>query len=114
MIPRADGTTVLGGTYWKDDGSVNPREDVHKKIIERVCQYVEPGFAKELRSGDIKSKMVVGLRPGRDEIRVEMEIVNNKVVIHCYGHTGKGYQCSWGSSFEAVRLLDQHKILAKF
>lgn len=50
----------------------------------------------------------VGLRPVREGgPRVEREDVKGVTVVHCYGHGGAGYQASWGSCFEAVRLVGE-------
>jgi len=47
----------------------------------------------------------VGLRPGRDRIRVEAEKVGSKTVVHNYGHGGSGFTVSWGCAKEVVRIV---------
>ena len=47
----------------------------------------------------------VGLRPGRPEVRLELEHVGTTAVVHDYGHAGVGVTLSWGCAEETARLL---------
>ena len=48
----------------------------------------------------------VGLRPVRSiGTRLEKEKINGVWVVHNYGHGGYGYQCSYGCSQAAVKLV---------
>jgi D-amino-acid oxidase len=47
----------------------------------------------------------VGLRPQRDMIRVEDEIIDGARCIHNYGHGGLGVTLSWGCAREVADLL---------
>lgn len=48
----------------------------------------------------------VGLRPLRSiGTRLEREKINGIWVVHNYGHGGYGYQCSYGCSQAAVKLV---------
>lgn len=49
----------------------------------------------------------VGIRPVRVQVRIEAEYIENKLVIHNYGHGGAGMSLSWGSAYEVIDLLDQ-------
>lgn len=53
----------------------------------------------------------VGLRPGRDKVRVELEErqYGNKVlkIVHNYGHCGNGITLSVGCAEEAAQLVKQ-------
>lgn len=52
---------------------------------------------------------IVGLRPGRKEVRLESEYVAsaNCWVIHNYGHGGAGFTLSWGCAEEVAELARQ-------
>ena len=53
-------------------------------------------------------RTIAGLRPYRAKgFRVEAERVNDKVLIHNYGHGGGGITLSWGSSHLAMELALQ-------
>ncbi|MEO1258666.1 MAG: FAD-dependent oxidoreductase [Bacteroidota bacterium] len=96
VVPRED-CLVLGGTYIKGEGEINPNNNFTKGIIKR-CNMIEPNL------GEIKIKSVeVGLRPGRPEIRVERE--GN--IIHNYGHGGGGFTVSWGCATEVFKLINE-------
>ena len=62
---------------------------------------VEPRLA-----GARVREVLVGLRPGRPAVRVEVERTAGMRVVHCYGHGGNGVMLSWGSAATAVALLD--------
>jgi D-amino-acid oxidase len=122
IIPRMDGTAVLGGTYQHSwDLSVD-YEDAAR--IHSECVALIP----ELQGAKIISHNV-GLRPGRKGgARVEKETMpvplsnNGKLssklaplvplhsrdhlnVVHAYGIGPAGYQSSWGLASEAVGLV---------
>lgn len=56
-------------------------------------------------------KHQVGLRPGRDRVRLEAEIKSNGKnvlkVVHNYGHGGAGITLSVGCAIEAAELAGQ-------
>ncbi len=47
----------------------------------------------------------VGLRPGREEVRLERERHGSRLVVHNYGHGGAGVTLSWGCADEVVRCV---------
>jgi D-amino-acid oxidase len=47
----------------------------------------------------------VGLRPARNEVRLETEQIGDKTIIHNYGHGGAGFTLSWGCANEVVELI---------
>ncbi len=50
-----------------------------------------------------------GLRPFRAPTpRLELETLGDQLVVHNYGHGGSGITMCWGSSREAVNLLQPH------
>jgi D-amino-acid oxidase len=104
--PGPDGTSihphgdivVLGGSAHASwDTTPDPNEAA--AIIER-CAAVEP----RLRDAAVLEH-VVGLRPARPEIRLEIEERGDALVVHSYGHGGIGVTVSWGCAAEATRLL---------
>jgi D-amino-acid oxidase len=51
---------------------------------------------------------VVGLRPGRPEVRVELDRSLLPVpVVHDYGHGGAGITTGWGCAQDVVALVDR-------
>lgn len=61
-------------------------------------------------SADRVIRTVVGLRPFRPAgFVVKLEKVDNKVIVHNYGHGGGGISLSWGTSTLAVDLALQTK-----
>ncbi|KAI7881278.1 nucleotide-binding domain-containing protein [Lichtheimia hyalospora FSU 10163] len=114
VIPRADGTVILGTT--KDEGNRNAEPDpaIAKDIMERACKHCpELTNGKGIERLDVVGN-IIGLRPKRNGgPRVETEVKESPsgkpiLVAHNYGHDGSGYQASWGSAKHAVKLIKEH------
>lgn len=101
FVPVSEGL-VLGGNAQKGNADVDTDPGIVDDIIER-CAAFEP----ELREAPVL-KTKSGLRPGRDEVRLEREeTASGKTIVHNYGHGGSGYTLAWGCANEVVRLLEQ-------
>lgn len=90
VLTRSD-DIVLGGT---DDAS--EAHDVPPALAAAIharCTALEPRIPRDYT-------VDVGIRPLRDEVRLEAE--GN--VIHNYGHGGAGFTVSWGCAEEVLRL----------
>ena len=98
IIPRA-GDCVLGGTAEEHAWHLEPDPETSNRILER-CIRLEP----RLRDARVLGSSV-GLRPARDEVRLEIEEVSpGCAVIHNYGHGGSGFTLSWGCAGEVLEL----------
>ncbi len=98
VVPRRH-DCILGGTKQINDDNLQVEENDSKGIIER-CSH----FFPELKKAKILEHRVA-LRPGRKEIRLEIEkSVSGKPLIHNYGHGGAGWTLSWGCADEVVEL----------
>ncbi len=100
VIPRS-GDCVLGGTAVPHSESL-AHDPVAAEQIRTRCARLVPGVATAPVLGH-----AVGLRPGRDEIRLEREEVDGWPVVHDYGHGGAGVTLSWGCAEEVVQLLSR-------
>lgn len=98
-MPHGD-RVVLGGVAVEHDWNLVPRREVSEGIRRR-CAEVEPRLADAEVLADL-----VGLRPGREAVRVEVEEYEGGRIIHNYGHGGSGVALSWGCAFEAVDLVE--------
>ncbi|KAK9834994.1 hypothetical protein WJX81_002770 [Elliptochloris bilobata] len=109
ILPNLD-TVVLGGTAQYGDTDLEPREEDRRHIWEGVLRMMP-----SLRGAPVEREWV-GLRPGRDSVRLEAEDValpagdgpvDTLSVIHCYGHGGAGVTLHWGCAADVVRLAEQ-------
>lgn len=101
IVPRSE-DCILGGTAQEGDWTLAPDPDTAADILQR-CQALEPA----LNSVEIIEHRV-GLRPGRREVRLELEPVSERcAVIHNYGHGGAGFTLSWGCAAEVAQLAMQ-------
>eukprot|EP00834_Sanchytrium_tribonematis_P007507 NODE_687_length_4732_cov_0.694582.p3 type:complete len:325 gc:universal NODE_687_length_4732_cov_0.694582:1396-422(-) len=96
VIPRGDGTVILGGTFTPNSWNTN----VSQKIANRIIKNCKSLFGIEF---DKVLSHQVGLRPGRTTVRIERE--GN--IIYNYGHGISGWQTSYGSAFEVLRLVQE-------
>ncbi|KZS08008.1 D-aspartate oxidase [Daphnia magna] len=103
IIPNQD-SVVLGGTHDKDQWDTIPRKEDAKFILEG-CTSLFPSLEK----AEILYEWV-GLRPGRSQLRVELEkkMIDGKplTVIHNYGHGGSGLTTFYGCALKVANLLE--------
>jgi D-amino-acid oxidase len=98
ILPRTD-DVVLGGTAQEGNWDRKP-SDTDSEFILKQCIELVPELADSQILGTN-----VGLRPGRKEVRLELEQSDpNQPVIHNYGHGGSGYTVAWGCADEVAEL----------
>ena len=104
-------SVTIGGTRQEDDWRMEVDKEDTESILQRCCR-LEPSLSK--------AKILhewVGLRPSRNNPRVEREEVQmhgRKVpVVHNYGHGGWGVTLAWGTALDALGLVRQclHEML---
>jgi D-amino-acid oxidase len=99
VIPRSE-DCILGGTAEVGEWSTEPDPEVAEGILRR-CAALEPRLAE----AEVLEHRV-GLRPGRPEVRLELETPEyDSPLIHNYGHGGSGVTLSWGCAEETLRLV---------
>jgi D-amino-acid oxidase len=92
-------TVVLGGTAEPDLADRTPDPEVTRRIVAG-CAEVVPALAAAR-----VLEQRVGLRPVRDEVRLEPEDRPGGRIIHNYGHGGAGVTLSWGCAREVAALI---------
>lgn len=103
IIPGFNGIVTLGGTRQYDSYNLNVDKYDSLSIRER-CEKLVPSLvnASVVREA-------VGLRPHRDTVRVEVELIGTRngalKVIHNYGHGGYGVTTSPGTAMHVVKLM---------
>ncbi len=101
VFPRKN-DYVLGGTdevnvYHTDEDPATTEQ------ILRKAKQLDP----TLECQEILESLI-GLRPARQEVRVELENCSGRCpVIHNYGHGGAGYTLSWGCADEVATLASK-------
>lgn len=99
VLPRTD-DVVLGGTAQAGDERTDPDPRDTEIILER-CRRLAPAL-----DGVQVAAVTVGLRPGRDEVRLELEQpAPGRRLVHNYGHGGCGVTLSWGCAEEVAALV---------
>lgn len=98
IVPRVN-DYVVGGTAEDNNWNLTVDQESSNAMLRRASQ-IEPAL-KECEILDT----FVGLRPGRSEVRVELEKIDSgPTIIHNYGHAGGGFTLSWGCAAEVVEL----------
>ncbi|KAH7080004.1 D-amino-acid oxidase-like protein [Paraphoma chrysanthemicola] len=107
VFPRPlGGGVILGGSRDDNNWSDEWDEELGQKILKKCCE-----LCPELgRPEDVQViSRNIGLRPSRKGgPRIETEKGKWKVpVVHCYGHSGAGYQSSWGTAERVLELVQK-------
>lgn len=98
VIPRRH-DCILGGTAEENNWNLDVNPESAVTILQK-CRQIEPALA----NAEILEHLV-GLRPGRHEVRLELEpVAEDCAIIHNYGHGGAGFTLSWGCADEVVAL----------
>lgn len=108
LIPHDD-KLIIGGTREKGNSNLSPDPATRQRILIRA-----EALFPQIKGAKILGEWT-GLRPGRDVIRFESEVVdcegNGELqVIHNYGHGGHGITLSWGAGVSTAQLA--HRLVA--
>jgi D-amino-acid oxidase len=97
FFPHGD-RVVVGSVAQPGDEDTEPRAADAQRMLAAAAK-IEPRLA------DVPVvEHQVGLRPMRDDVRVEAEQRGATRVIHNYGHGGTGVGLSWGCAADVVAL----------
>ncbi len=98
IIPRSD-DTIIGGTAQEHNWDLEANLDTAESILQNGRK-IHPDL-----DGVEVIEHLVGLRPGRDQVRLEREqLPSGQTIIHNYGHGGAGFTLSWGCADEVLAL----------
>jgi D-amino-acid oxidase len=109
MQRAAGGGTILGGTYDIGNWESQPDPNIAQRIMQRIVEArPEVADGKGVKGLSI-IRHAVGLRPWRkDGLRLEEEKLDDETwIVHNYGHSGWGYQGSYGCAEGVVELVDK-------
>lgn len=99
VVPRSQ-DCVLGGTADEGDWNLEPDPETSASILRRCAE-----LESKLEGAEVLEHRI-GLRPGRPEVRLELEeLPGGLPCVHNYGHGGSGVTLSWGCAVEAVDLV---------
>ncbi|ORZ02823.1 hypothetical protein BCR43DRAFT_520075 [Syncephalastrum racemosum] len=117
IIPRPDGTAIVGGTLDYVTKEAEPDPAVTQSILARVYALnPELTHSQGPAAFDIVTENV-GFRPTRQQsVRLEKESQKRGkcfilpkggryTIVHNYGHGPHGYQSCWGSAAKVLELL---------
>ena len=96
IVPRSN-CLLVGGT-----AVVNGVGDVHESEIASSASRV---FGLSLP--EFPSSVYVGMRPARNEVRIELQrLPCERAVVHSYGFGGAGVTLSWGAARVCFKLAN--------
>lgn len=99
IFPRSR-DCIIGGTALKGNWSREVDTALAETMLKKA-QWLEPDVAKAK-----VLEHLVGLRPGREAVRLEKEtLASGQTVIHDYGHGGAGFTLSWGCAREVLEIV---------
>jgi len=92
---------IPGGIAQPGASDPEPDPDISAAILER-CAALERRLA-----GAQVVEHQVGVRPGRDAVRVQAQPLGGARCIHNYGHGGSGVSLSWGCAREVEAIISR-------
>lgn len=110
-IPRSSGLVIVGGTRDAGDWFGQTRPETTQLILERALAYDRNILPPEKRAnGTVEDIDLVetgcGRRPSRrGGVRLELIRTGPWPIVHNYGHSGFGWQSSWGFGRKAAELV---------
>lgn len=109
MQRAAGGGTILGGTYDIGNWESQPDPTIASRIMQRIVTARPEIAGGKGVAGLSVVRHAVGLRPYRkDGLRLEEEKLDDETwIVHNYGHSGWGYQGSYGCAEGVVELVDK-------
>lgn len=109
VVPRPiNEDCILGGTAEIGDYNLEPDDETEEEI-KKKCRLLAPN----LKILEVLGNKV-GLRPEREQVRLERKPVpeNRRCsVIHNYGHGGVGFTLAWGCARDVVKLAREFRAL---
>lgn len=103
LFPRGEDHLMLGSLIqpnrWDHDLSLSAP---YVQSMMRKCKELCPCL-HALKDSDCQ--VTVGIRPGRNEIRLEQD-PHEPCIFHNYGHYRWGMTLNWGSAGDIVKLID--------
>ncbi len=105
ILPRNDRTLLLGGFAEKDEWDTGIGLDYNQVslALDRCKEFMPCLENAELDQEPLR----VGLRPYRENVRLEIEGTN---LVHNYGHGGSGVTYSWGCASQVVKLAKKLRV----
>jgi glycine/D-amino acid oxidase-like deaminating enzyme len=80
----------------------------HPQIMRRISENLPQHFpSSEVKDFDI-IRDLVGIRPYRKNVRLEVQDSGGQRVLHAYGVGSGGFVFSWGLARQAVELVNKH------
>ena len=99
IVPRSN-DCILGGTADENNWDNNINMEITSRIISN-CREILP----QLKDSVILDT-TVGLRPGRNKVRLDIEEFGDYKIVHNYGHGGAGFTLSWGCAEEVTDIVN--------
>ncbi|CAI6089003.1 unnamed protein product [Clonostachys chloroleuca] len=108
VIPRLDGTAILGGIKQHGETHTEVDDSITEDILRRVHENLPEHFTGPKPADYDVIRYNVGIRPDRPTgVRVEKEVKDGEKIVHAYGTGGGGYVFSWGVAKEVSQLVDE-------
>ncbi|KAH7120334.1 FAD dependent oxidoreductase [Dactylonectria estremocensis] len=109
MQRAAGGGTILGGTFDIGNWDSQPDPNIANRIMQRIVNARPDIAGGKGVAGLSVIRHAVGMRPWREGgVRLEAEKLDDEAwIVHNYGHSGWGYQGSYGCAERVVELVNE-------
>ncbi|KAF9888896.1 hypothetical protein FE257_008266 [Aspergillus nanangensis] len=107
ILPRLDGTAILGGIRNYGATKAEITDEVKHGIYKRLHENLPDVFPEDTSKVE-HVRDIVGLQPQREAgVKIHSEVLDGQNVVHAFGLRGGGYILSFGLAREVVRLVNE-------
>ncbi|CAG9993034.1 unnamed protein product [Clonostachys byssicola] len=108
ILPRGDGTAVLGGSRFYGEWVPKIIPEVRQGIIDRLHKNLPEHFPADIKDIDFISDITGVHQQQEGGLKLYKQHLNGQDVVHAYAFRGGGFMLSFGLANEVAQMVNKH------